>query len=478
MKKTALHILILAAALTVLCIISRFVFRNDYIVCLPAGVTGDLRFDMEKENIVSLGDMRTVGRYTMLPVAPENRGDVFVDLIDKDTGDPVHSLHLRVGPFHTVYDLSTGGFTGDAVTLFAVSVFCLGVAVIMYRQYKSMTGPAFYAYATIFAVGIAAFMLLTGLTLLVAAVRHATRPYEYPMFSAYSAISDAPMQFMMLTTPLVLVFSVAMAVSNAALLRHERFRGRNVLGIGVGLMLVAGEVLGFWFGSRDLSGSYQELLAYKTVQNVYASIFVYFECMLLGSIVCGLRAAKHVPPRDRDYILILGCRFRKDGTLTPLLQGRVDRAIAFREQQLKETGKEAILIPSGGQGPDEVMAEAEAMRRYLLSKGVPESAVLPENRSKNTFENMTFSKDIIEGRDPSAKVAYVTTNYHVFRSGVWAQLANLPAEGLGSKTKWWYWPNAFMRECVGLMANRLKIEAFLLVVTALLFAGLTVALGF
>lgn len=56
------------------------------------------------------------------------------------------------------------------------------------------------------------------------------------------------------------------------------------------------------------------------------------------------------------------------------------------------------------------------------------------------------------------KIAFATTNYHVFRSGIWAQLAGLRAEGIGSKTKWWFWPNAFIRECAGLLKKNLLPE--------------------
>ena len=90
---------------------------------------------------------------------------------------------------------------------------------------------------------------------------------------------------------------------------------------------------------------------------------------------------------------------------------------------------------------------------------------------------MEYSRALIEKRTPGAKVVYATTNYHVFRSGVWANLAGLPSEGVGSSTKWWYWPNAFMRECVGLILNRIPQELLLLAVMAAFFGALSVALG-
>jgi uncharacterized SAM-binding protein YcdF (DUF218 family) len=90
---------------------------------------------------------------------------------------------------------------------------------------------------------------------------------------------------------------------------------------------------------------------------------------------------------------------------------------------------------------------------------------------------MAYSKALIQRDHPGARVVFSTTNYHVFRSGVWASLAGLPAEGMGSDTKWWYWPNAFMRECAGLMMNRIPQELLLLAIMIIFFGALSMALG-
>ncbi|MBQ6093727.1 MAG: YdcF family protein, partial [Clostridia bacterium] len=166
---------------------------------------------------------------------------------------------------------------------------------------------------------------------------------------------------------------------------------------------------------------------------------------------------------------------RKDGTLYPLLKGRADRAAAFYRRQKEATGKAPVLVPSGGQGSDEVMAEGEAVRRYLLSLGIPETDVLAETQSANTQENMKCSKALIDERKPDASVIFSTTNYHVFRSGILANDAGLHADGIASKTKWYFWPNAQIREYVGLLVRSRKLHAvllLLLVVFSLLFSNL------
>lgn len=115
------------------------------------------------------------------------------------------------------------------------------------------------------------------------------------------------------------------------------------------------------------------------------------------------------------------------------------------------------------------------MARYLTAAGFPKECILKEDAACNTYQNMEFSHRLIQHAEASAdekNILFVTTNYHVFRSGVWAGLAGVKAEGLGSRTKWWFWPNAFMRECVGLFVNRLRLELILLAILTAAFAGM------
>lgn len=480
MKRATIQITALALILVLICIGCRVLMRNTYVASVPIYDreirAQEIQFAEETPGIVGHGEFQVRSGRIRVPIQPMQRGRTFVDIRDAE-GNDIGMLALDVGRFGTVYDRITGGFTGDWVVLAAFTTFCLLAAVIMFSTYKGMKGPAFYAYGTIYAAGISLFAFLVGAVMLAVTLRHILSPDDYVMLSAYGAISGASWNFMMLTAPLVLAFAVAMAVSNAALLRHEGYSPKNLLGIGVSVGLIAGEALAAFLYGRNVSGSEWEIRLWDTLCNVYATGFAWFECMLVGAVVCGLKAARHVPEMNADYILILGCRFRRDGTLTPLLRGRVDRAIDFWRRQKAATGKEAVLIPSGGQGVDEPIAEAEAMRRYIDAQGIPSDCVVLENQSRNTYQNMEYSKALIERSGEGAKVVYATTNYHVFRSGVWANLAGLPAEGVGSRTKWWYWPNAFMRECAGLMLNRIPQEVLLLAAMILFFGALSLALG-
>ena len=204
---------------------------------------------------------------------------------------------------------------------------------------------------------------------------------------------------------------------------------------------------------RYASGSALQIMLHDLAANLFAAVYLYFECMLIGAIVADVIAARHEPDLDKDFLIILGCGFRKDGTPSPLLRGRLDRALRFAEKQEAATGKAPIFVTSGGQGPDEVCSESACMKRYLLEQGVPEDRILEEDRSTDTFENMKYSKAQIWKVNPQGKIAFATTNYHVFRSGLYARRVKMRAVGMGADTKWYFWPNASMREFVGLLTE-------------------------
>ena len=485
MRKAAKQIGICAIALILFCVLCRLTVFRTYTAHIPIQERAEQtlrenksmpRAEIDQADVLRLGDITLRPGSVSIPIHPNQAGEADVLLFDPQ-GEQIAFQVFRVGPLGTVYDPQTGGFTGDIAVLIAVTLFWFFVSAIMLWHYFQAKGPDYYAYSTIYYAGFSLFALLTGITMLLTTVQYIIHPEAYNMYSAYNTINGASKLFMMQTMPFIMLFALAMAVSNAALLRHERARVQNILGLAVSVLLIAGEALGFYLFTRDFMGSEWEGRIQSTLENVYATVFVYFECMLIGSAVCGIKAAKYRPRSDKDFVVILGCWFRKDGSLPPLLRGRVDRALSFWRQQKEQTGKEAILIPSGGQGRDEPMSEAEAMRRYLISQGVPEESIRSEAQSQNTYQNMAFSKQIIDSLNPKGKTVFATTNYHVFRSGVWANQAGLKAEGIGGKTKWWFWPNAFMRECVGLLQKRWKQEIILLILLIAFFGVLSLVLG-
>ncbi|GAB6555322.1 YdcF family protein [Bacillus mobilis] len=157
------------------------------------------------------------------------------------------------------------------------------------------------------------------------------------------------------------------------------------------------------------------------------------------------------PRRNQDFIIVLGSGLIND-KVPPLLASRINKAIDFYWKQAAVNTPPTIIF-SGGQGPDEGLPEAEAMQNYAIEKGIPLEHTVQENRSVNTYQNMSFSKQIMDSLKPEGKYKsiFTTNNFHLFRAGIYARQAGLNSQGIGSKTAFYYWPNAMIREYVAIV---------------------------
>lgn len=370
-----------------------------------------------------------------------------------------------------------------------LALYSLAVAALLVRAFFRQIRYNLYSYNTIIYFGFALFSVSISLTYAFMFVRVHEVPVESVLPSILGWLLGSAKTYALFTFPFLFLFSVALVISNLSLIRHEGLRPVNLLGIALAICLVGGEVF-IYLRDYAVSGSLREVMLYDLLTNLLAAIYLYFECMLLGTIVANVIAARYEPEKDKDYIIILGCAIRKDGTPTPLLRGRIERALTFAKAQKAETGKVPVFVLSGGQGADECVSEAECMRRYLSEQGVPEEQMLLEDKSTDTAENMTFSKKLILDRvrpgkeapqgywptlnDPEASVAFSTTNYHVFRSGLKARRVKLRAQGMGCKSKWYFWPNAAVREFAGLLTQHRVKQGLILLGMIVFYAVLTV----
>jgi len=159
------------------------------------------------------------------------------------------------------------------------------------------------------------------------------------------------------------------------------------------------------------------------------------------------------PRYNQNYIIVLGAGLINGERVSPLLAKRIDKAIAFYWAQSHATLNPPILLMSGGQGADEKLPEAIAMKNYALEKGIPERDILVETNSTTTLENMRFSKELMdrESSGGAYRAIFSSNNYHIFRAGLFAKQAQLKANGIGAKTAFYYLPNAFLREYIAIL---------------------------
>lgn len=355
----------------------------------------------------------------------------------------------------------------------ALTVYFSLSAGMLFWAFRRQAKSDPYSYNTIFYSGFSLFVLSLAVTHGYACGLYFANPGVYDDRQMLFTLINSAKNYMFLTTPFLLGFSAALLIANLRLIKIEGRRFVNVLGILLSLLLVLGElgigILDVW---TSLPGGLRVVPVIAV--NLLAALYLYFECMMTGTLIANLTVRRIECPTDRDFLIVLGCGIRADGTPTPLLRGRLDLALDFYRRQLSQTGKAPRFIVSGGQGPDEVRSEAAAMRDYLLGQGVAEGEILTEDRSSDTSENMRYSAAIADSLLPEGKTAYFTTNYHVFRAGIKARQAGLRPVGMGAATKWWFWPNAAVREFIGLLTEHRRTQLLIALGMIAAYTALTI----
>ncbi len=484
MKKVSVRpLLICYLVILVGVIISLMLFGDTYSVYVERqdhAVNDAVEGIVEPEGVIEVKEAvleDRVARVTFRAIKKGTASGQIQYVLDKD--NPSKYMYVSGGDLTvTRLGIILSGdydFGGNQVTLMGLDLVFLATMIHFARSFMLRRRQDFFSYRTLLDLGLAMyFAILTAIFGVIVGVYY-FRPELFRTSLIFNYAGNGMSIVATLSVPLIVIFAAFMSISNLRLITKEGFRPVNLLGIFIGIFMILGSLVCvfFLYQTPVLVDMSPKGIATFIAKIVLASLFVYFECILLATAICLNLAASFKPAYNKDFIIILGCSIKKDGTLYPLLRGRVDKAIAFYHEQEEKTGKKAIFVPSGGQGSDEVISEGEAMKRYLLEQGIPEEQILPETESTTTLENMRFSKKLIDSVKPDAKVAFSTTNYHVFRGGMFARQAGMKASGMGSRTKWYFWPNAEIREFIGLVANQVWVH----VAVALGLAVLSIALA-
>jgi uncharacterized SAM-binding protein YcdF (DUF218 family) len=176
----------------------------------------------------------------------------------------------------------------------------------------------------------------------------------------------------------------------------------------------------------------------KNVVITIVSVIIILSLILFLLI---FKDAKNTRPQNADVMIVLGCQIWGEGP-SEILEYRLQNAL-----KLYKNGISKNIIVSGGQGADEVITEAKAMKKWFVKNGVPESIIYEEDKSTNTYENLKFSKLIMDKKGFKDAVV-VTSDFHVFRSLWLSKRIGIEAKGAPSKTVDYLKPYYYVREIV------------------------------
>jgi uncharacterized SAM-binding protein YcdF (DUF218 family) len=141
-----------------------------------------------------------------------------------------------------------------------------------------------------------------------------------------------------------------------------------------------------------------------------------FAIILATAIACFSVIYFSIPMQDTqqpqfDVILVLGNPAKDDGSIAPIAESRVREAI-----RQYRAGVAPHLLMTGGAVKNHFV-EAQVMRQFALSQGVPPSALFAEGQSQNTIQNAYYSYKIMQAHDWTSALV-VTSPTHVRRASL------------------------------------------------------------
>ncbi len=124
-----------------------------------------------------------------------------------------------------------------------------------------------------------------------------------------------------------------------------------------------------------------------------------------------------------DYAIVLGAGLIGD-QVSERLKIRLDTAyLTLKDNDLP-------IIVSGGKGANELISEAEAMKRYLVEKGIKKDRIILEDQSTSTYENLKFSKALIP--EESKSILIITSDFHMYRAKMIGRRLGWRVEGVSA----------------------------------------------
>jgi uncharacterized SAM-binding protein YcdF (DUF218 family) len=131
-----------------------------------------------------------------------------------------------------------------------------------------------------------------------------------------------------------------------------------------------------------------------------------------------------------DAIVVLGAA-QYDGRPSAIYEARLEHAVELWRGQVAP-----ILVFTGGKEQGDRFTEGGSGARWARQRGVPAEAVLVEERSRTTYQNLAGAKQALEDRDPDRdrhRIVVVSDPFHMFRAV--KQAADLGMDAYPSPTR-------------------------------------------
>lgn len=140
---------------------------------------------------------------------------------------------------------------------------------------------------------------------------------------------------------------------------------------------------------------------------------------------------KYIVPKEKyDYGILLGGMIDIESSPENILFLKNNDRLLNTIELFSEKKIKKILISGASGSLNSELKEAEILKKYLVKIGIPDSCVITEKLSKNTYENATYCEKILTQihKNEVINCLIITSDYHLRRSLACFKKTNLHAD--------------------------------------------------
>jgi uncharacterized SAM-binding protein YcdF (DUF218 family) len=152
----------------------------------------------------------------------------------------------------------------------------------------------------------------------------------------------------------------------------------------------------------------------RVIGALVALSIVAWLAMVIAVVVVGARDEA----APATAIVVLGAA-QYEGHPSPVLRARLNHALELYRRSLAPA-----IIVTGGTGAGDTTSEAQVSRRYLVERGVPDSAVVMETHGLTTSQSIHAVAAIVSAM-PGRTVILVSDPFHMLRLSILARALGL-----------------------------------------------------
>ena len=168
---------------------------------------------------------------------------------------------------------------------------------------------------------------------------------------------------------------------------------------------------------------HERVIVMKKLVLKFLCILLIIALLIPAVLIVGTMDGRGEP--SGEVLIVLGTTV--NGTEpSPMLRQRLDAAVEFLNAH-----PDTACIVTGGKGDEHNLSEAQCMWNYLTAAGIEESRITQEDRANSTVENLRNVRSMLD----TDEVTILSSDFHLFRSGLIAEDAGFTAALIPAKTE-------------------------------------------